>query len=117
MNKPEEKKVDQPVVEERKQPGVDIAALTSRWDYGAEGSRVGLLLQMKERMEEAKVDFLVVVGGIVNQRAVMNTVRKIREQQVRKYKKVKAEYSVASSEADALEEKIKKLRGQVNKLP
>ncbi|OGY67962.1 MAG: hypothetical protein A3H63_00685 [Candidatus Harrisonbacteria bacterium RIFCSPLOWO2_02_FULL_45_10c] len=107
MNKPEEKKVDQPVVEERKQPGVDIAALTSRWDYGAEGSRVGLLLQMKERIEEAKADFLVVVGGMVNQRAVLNTLKKIIENERERYVELKAEFQVLQKEYQALAAQLK----------
>lgn len=124
--KRKQRELEQPVVEQRKPPGVDVAALTSRWDYGSEGSRVGLLQQLKERIEEAKADFLVLVGGIVSRRAVYQTVRKIREKQIKKHKKLKEELDKLNQEIallkrdltqdndnKALLAKLEKKRGEV----
>jgi hypothetical protein len=89
-----EKKSDSkqsPVVELRKQPGVDTAALISRLDFGADGSRVGLLVQLKERVEEAKADFLVIVGGLVSERGVRKAAKLKRRDQVKVFSKAKNE--------------------------
>ncbi len=59
--------------------GIDIVALTSNWDYGSDGSRVGLLHLMKEAIEAHKADFLVLVGGMVSKRACNNAARRIHE--------------------------------------
>ncbi len=89
-----EKKSDKkrsPVTELRKQPGVDTAALISRLDFGADGSRVGLLVQLKDRLEEAKADFLVIVGGLVSERGVRQAAKLNRREQAKTFLKAKGE--------------------------
>lgn len=84
----------------------DIVALTSRWDYGSDGSRVGLLHKMKEVVEDHKAEFLVLAGGIVSKRACQNVARRIRDAEKKIYDKLKLELEGMTNEHWELRNKL-----------
>lgn len=92
-----------------------MVGLTSRWDYGSDGSRVGLLLKMKEVFEKRGVDFLVLAGGIVSKRACLNVARRIRDEEKKVYDKLKAEMDKLAGELLTFRNKLLRLKKHGNK--
>ncbi|MDO8493442.1 MAG: hypothetical protein Q7S19_02775 [bacterium] len=86
----------------------DIVGFTSRWDYGADGSRVGLLHKMKETIEEHKADFLVLVGGIVSKRACRHSAGRIRDEEKKMQDKLKLKLA-------EMEDEYRKMMDNLNK--
>lgn len=93
--------------------GVDTVALTSRWDYGADGSRLGLLKKMKEVVEAKGAEFLVLVGGLVSKRGCLNSARRIQDAEKKLQTKLKleleklfAELSVLEDDPDKVDKKV-----------
>ncbi|MEK7066246.1 MAG: hypothetical protein AAB965_01570, partial [Patescibacteria group bacterium] len=84
--------------------GVDVVAFTSRWDYGSDGSRVGLLKKMKEEFERAKAEFSVLVGGVVSKRGCQNSARRIQDMQKKVSAKLKLDLEQLVAEFRVLED-------------
>lgn len=84
--------------------GIDVVALTSRWDYGSDGSRLGLLKKMKEAIEAEGAEFLVLVGGLVSKRGCLNSARRIQDAEKKLQAKLKLELEKLLSELEELEE-------------
>ncbi len=78
-----------------------IVAVISRLDYGADGSRPGLLLKVKEKVEAKQAVILVVAGGVVSKRACKNTARRIHGEEKKIHDQLKAKLSKLEVECRA----------------
>ena len=79
-----------------------VVAVISRLDYGADGSRVGLLLKVKEIVEQKRVVILVIAGGVVSKRACNHTARRIRDGEKKINDQLKAKLTQLKVEYQAL---------------
>ena len=62
----------------------DRVGLFSRIDYGSEGFRQGLLLEMKEIFEAEDVGFAILLGGLISWRSLKNEMPKKKDVQGKK---------------------------------